>query len=296
MPELSESLDGPTRRLAFHSRTLRVEDWQCHGENTAPGREETAGAYQIVVTRRGAYLRHSGRDQVLADPGTVVFYEPHRGYRVSHPAGDSDSCTVFEIPAHGIRELLASFDGKAGDPELPLFPVSHVRIDSGALLLSHAILRAAHAGGDGLAVEETALGFVGKVLARAYRAGAPSEVGVGARECAERIREVMVTRFRERLTLDVIAGAVQSSPFRVCRLFRAATGTTIHRHLLRVRLHHAADRIFQSRDQLSRIAYESGFTSHSHFTGAFGREFGVTPSAARGMSLAAFRRVPALRK
>lgn len=48
------------------------------------------------------------------------------------------------------------------------------------------------------------------------------------------MREVVIGRFRERLTLDSIAAVVESSPFRVCRLFRAATGSTIHRHLLRV--------------------------------------------------------------
>ena len=40
---------------------------------------------------------------------------------------------------------------------------------------------------------------------------------------------------------------------------------------------------------LSRIAHESGFSSHSHFTALFHREFGVTPAQARGMRLAAGR-------
>jgi AraC-like DNA-binding protein len=294
MPELSRYLPGPTHHLAFHSRTLRLEDWRCKGGNTAPGKEEVAEAHQIVVTRRGAYVRHSSQDQVLADPGTVVFYEPHRGYRVSHPAAGADSCTVFQISTPGVRELLACYDFNSGDREVPRFPVSHVRIDSSALLLSHSILRTAFHRGDVLAIEEAALGFLHEVLTEAHRSGSAAKEGnaasSAARECAERVREVVVRHFRERLTLDLIAAAVESSPFRVCRLFRAATGSTIHRHLLRVRLRHAADRLFESSDQLSRIALECGFTSHSQFTAAFGREFGVTPNTARGLSLPALRR------
>ncbi len=39
-------------------------------------------------------------------------------------------------------------------------------------------------------------------------------------------------------------------------------------------------RVARSR-ALTVLADEAGFSSHSHFTEAFGKEFGITPSAAR---------------
>lgn len=58
-------------------------------------------------------------------------------------------------------------------------------------------------------------------------------------------------------------------------------GTTIHDYLRRQRLRAALEPLAETSTDLARLALDLGFSSHSHFTGAFRREFGRTPSPAR---------------
>jgi AraC family transcriptional regulator len=69
------------------------------------------------------------------------------------------------------------------------------------------------------------------------------------------------------------------------RMFRRHTGASLHRHLLRLRLRAALERIVATLDDLAAVALDVGFASHSHFTDAFRREFGRAPSEVRRASL-----------
>jgi AraC-like DNA-binding protein len=67
----------------------------------------------------------------------------------------------------------------------------------------------------------------------------------------------------------------------------------VHHWLLRLRLHTSLERVAEPRSDLTVIALDFGFASHSHFTAAFRRTFGLTPSAlrrrARALTLARLR-------
>jgi AraC-like DNA-binding protein len=70
-------------------------------------------------------------------------------------------------------------------------------------------------------------------------------------------------------------------PFHLARKFRAVTGESISRYLLRLRLGLALDRIAAGETELARLAVELGFAHHSHFSARFRSVFGTTPSQAR---------------
>jgi AraC-like DNA-binding protein len=82
-----------------------------------------------------------------------------------------------------------------------------------------------------------------------------------------------------RVTLDMLSRALSTSPFRLCRAFRQATGSTVHQHLTRLRLAAALEQLPRYRDRLADLALELGLSSHSHFTSAFRSYFGRAPSA-----------------
>src|SRR5262249_37447049 len=63
--------------------------------------------------------------------------------------------------------------------------------------------------------------------------------------------------------------------------FQQRTGAPVHRYLTRLRLRASLERLADGETDLTALALELGFSSHSHFTGAFRREFGRTPSAVR---------------
>jgi AraC-like DNA-binding protein len=77
------------------------------------------------------------------------------------------------------------------------------------------------------------------------------------------------------------------TPFSLCRAVRAATGGTLHAWLVRLRLQVSLESVAEPRGDLTGIALDLGFSSHSHFTDAFRRAFGITPSAFRQHAVAA---------
>jgi AraC-like DNA-binding protein len=85
----------------------------------------------------------------------------------------------------------------------------------------------------------------------------------------------------ERLTLTRIARALGVSVFHLCRSFRRATGLTLHAYRDQVRLRAALERLEQGERDLTRLALDLGYSSHSHFTAAFRRSFGTSPSRTR---------------
>jgi AraC-like DNA-binding protein len=78
-----------------------------------------------------------------------------------------------------------------------------------------------------------------------------------------------------------LARAVGSSPFHLARAFKRTMGVTIHQHRLALRLHASLAMLRDTHDDISSIALDLGFGDHSHFTVAFRRRFGITPSRYR---------------
>jgi AraC family transcriptional regulator len=104
---------------------------------------------------------------------------------------------------------------------------------------------------------------------------------VRAAEVVERVRGHALARLDQRLTLTSLARVADCSPFQLCRAFRHATGGAVHQWLLRLRLQVSLERVAEPRRDLTGVALDLGFASHSHFTAAFRRTFGVTPSELR---------------
>lgn len=83
--------------------------------------------------------------------------------------------------------------------------------------------------------------------------------------------------------LREIASELGVSPYFLCRIFRRETGTTIHACLTSKRLTRAYELLSgQQGANLSTLGLDLGFASHSHFTLAFCRRFGIPPSTVRG--------------
>ena len=93
--------------------------------------------------------------------------------------------------------------------------------------------------------------------------------------------QLLSAAFAQPLTLDDVAEATAYSKYHLARLFKRETGLPIHRYLNRLRLRAALERLMEPAEDLSRLALEVGFSSHSHFTQAFRVEFGRTPSELR---------------
>jgi AraC-like DNA-binding protein len=243
-------------RVVLESPVVRVADVTCGEPRGGCGDEEHSAAPEIVVPRRGVFTVHRGRANVVADPTTAVVL--HGEHRISHPADGGDRCTVLAVA-----------------PELHEEALGEARVLPAARRL--ALARA----DDPLEAEERALAFLADL------AGAPP---LRASPRVEEVRELLAARPTERWTLAGLGRAVHTSPYHLARQFRAATGQTVARYLLGLRLALALDRLAEGEDDLARLAVDLGFAGHSHLTERFRRVHGVPPSQVRTILTA--RRAP----
>jgi AraC family transcriptional regulator len=128
----------------------------------------------------------------------------------------------------------------------------------------------------GAAIAETLLLRLAQIIAGtegAPPAGPPPDV--------QRVLAHIERHFAERLTLADLAEAAGSSPFRLARRFRAATGESLHGYLVERRLAHAEEMIVSGRASLAEVAFASGFASQSHMTTVFRKRRGLTPGRLR---------------
>jgi AraC-like DNA-binding protein len=91
----------------------------------------------------------------------------------------------------------------------------------------------------------------------------------------------------ERWSVAQLAKVASLSPFHLCHVFRATAGASLYDYVLRERLAHSLAAVLDGGDNLTAIALDAGFASHSHFTARFRGFFGITPTALRRTASAA---------
>jgi AraC-like DNA-binding protein len=138
-----------------------------------------------------------------------------------------------------------------------------------------------------MAVDEMAFSLLEAVLSAAYKqrglraTTGPNQTERAHIELAESTRLLLSERFERPLTLDGIARSVHSSPYHLSRVFRRRVGHPIHKYLNRLRLRASLERLADGERDLSGLALDLGYSSHSHFSDAFRRECGMPPSQFR---------------
>jgi AraC family transcriptional regulator len=282
----------PLRRHLFASEHIAIGDYLCREGRCACGREEHNTVSTIAFVCRGVFVKHLPErgHQVIADPSRAIFFWAHQPYRISHPEHAGDLCRTFAPAPNILREALGEFDPGAADRPDAIPAITDAPADA-RIFRRQAVLARHLLAGDAssLAVDETSCELIRDLLAAAY-----ADRGLGSghrrrpdttsahRDLAAAARLTLSGRWRETLSLADLARAVHASPYHLSRVFRAATGITLQRHVNRLRLREALARLMDGATDLTRIALATGFYDHSHFANAFRREFGSPPSSWRG--------------
>jgi len=271
----------------FGGPLASVTDVVCRHHASPRGGEEVAGGHRVIVVRRGVFVMHrdgSRGERVVAEPVQAMLLNRGAPYRVSHPVEGGDECTSMDFAAGAAADVVRAFDPAAADRAEAPFSLVRAPVGAEAWLRLRALRRALLGGAaQALAVEEEALALLARVVHDGWRAHATRRT---LRAGTARQRERLVEHTREVLagapgrahTLASLARQVHASPFHLTRTFREAMGVPVHQYLLQLRLSLALQRLDGGERMLSALALELGFSSHSHFTTAFRRHFGVTPS------------------
>jgi AraC family transcriptional regulator len=100
----------------------------------------------------------------------------------------------------------------------------------------------------------------------------------------EQVRDLLHSRFAERLALAELGEAVNVHPIYLASQFRRHFGCTLGDYLRRLRVDFAARDLAGSETPLWEIALAAGFSDQSHFTRIFKQHTGLTPAAYREMA------------
>ncbi|MBR6729207.1 MAG: helix-turn-helix domain-containing protein [Clostridia bacterium] len=89
--------------------------------------------------------------------------------------------------------------------------------------------------------------------------------------------------YSTKLSLQELSDIINSDKYRLCRLFKGATGFTIFEYINFVRLLCAEEMLIKSQKNVSEIAFECGFASIQYFNRMFKESRGYTPRLYRKM-------------
>jgi AraC family transcriptional regulator len=264
-----------------------VARWHCEETRRELSEERVQEWCAFDFISSGSYLLRDRRGSTFVDSTRVAFFNPRTPYQTAHPVGFHDSGVIFAIREDVVAEMLEVREaGGALDPAR-LFEMQDAVISSPTYLRQRQLADASAIGGplDALAWDEETLALADRVMDEAYRpATGPAPSTALARSRWRNVVEATKMHLASDICgahrLEALAKACGLSPYHLCRVFRIATGDTIHKHLTQLRLRAALDRLGDARHDLVSLAFDVGFSSHSHFTFALRREFGVPPSQA----------------
>lgn len=255
--------------------TVRVRDVHCRGTCRHRSAEECTTATHLVFPYRGVYVRHVGSEQSVADANHVLFFNAGEGYQVSHPVAGGDHSFVLVLAPEILVELAPpSLLRRRGEP---LFKAANLRIDARAQALV-ALLR--HGLQQGVVEDLEAEGLLLTLVCRSLgeRTARAPQATHARRRLVDRAKLLLAGDLSRRWTLAEIAAELGGSPVYLTQAFQQVEGLPLYRYQLRLRLACALDRLGGDED-LSTLAQELGFSSHSHFAAAFRQAYGRTPSA-----------------
>jgi AraC family transcriptional regulator len=282
-PGTNADTNGAARPIESRRRLLDltvglVEDLRRSPMPAEKGPEGFCSDFQVCLPYRGLFVWHVEKEEVIGDPNQIVFVRGGEAYRMSS-LSEGGYAELVVTPDIEILAELAQLNSRRLF-EHALFRRRRVRA---APQLQAARARLLHYSTGGSAWECLE---AEEILVAMLRSALQQDVGhlkttTGASaRLIRRTKEVLSDRVAERWRLLDIARVVGASPAYLTDLFTKFEGVSLHQYLTQLRLSRALMELPHVND-LTELALELGFSSHSHFTFAFRRAFGCTPSAFR---------------
>jgi AraC-like DNA-binding protein len=218
--------------------------------------------------RRSSY--HRGRSHEIGT-GTIMLFEPGELQVATLAEGEAD-LHVLLVSAATVREALAV----AGVSPAGLHFEGGVVEDAA---VAGQLRRLARSLELPVADPVEQRGLLQRFLAGVFARGAAQPQTIPASGCAravDRTREILETKFAERITLDDVSRETSLSKFHLERSFHERVGLPIHQYLKKVRVAQACI-LLRTGLRPADVATRVGFADQPHMTRVFRDELGVTP-------------------
>ena len=281
--------DQDASKRIYAGAFVRIGQFRRGPKHSNFGGPHQIGGTLLVFPRTSVTITHAGKDPVVADPNTVMFYNHGQIYSRGRLSSKGDLCEWFNFDPSLVVDAIRPYHAHVDDHPVEPFSFSHGPSDTTSYLLQRLVVD--HIQGeqqpDSLFIEETALQILNRVIENTYtqRGVYPIQLKVSTeREVVDAIRKILAVRFERNPSLEEIAAELNYSPFHLCRIFRKYTGQSIRRYLNHLRLRASLEYVTQANMDLTSLALKMGFATHSHFTEAFRKTFGTPPSMLRNKS------------
>ena len=252
---------------------LVLTHWTPERHPTASSDESVFSVIELMLS--GTFRMRCGRGDARGDLNTAVYFNSGEDYEISHPVAVPNSGLTIRIDDASAARWCPQSRRESirfSEPESRVAAPTAV----GARRLAHALLGQEEP--EALAVEESIVSLIGGCVPRTgcerslVSTSALNRVGIA--------RDVLNQSYGAKVNLSQVAAVAGCSTWQLTREFTQVVGMRMHQYLTRLRLR-AALAAMSEGSELTAVALTVGFSSHSHFSAAFKREFGVPPRNVR---------------
>ena len=270
-------------------------DWASAGENIVLSDEvDSSGSININFQLGGfMYSQFTGmkRDLDMKPLTHNMIYTPEIG-SVNHVNGNQDmSFLHISIDKHFFMSMLSEediFGKKLLDDMNHQRPFSmsekSLEITPRMQLLIAAILNCKEPKPmQNLLIQSHVLELVALELGQ-FRGAAigNQEIALDDLEKLHRLKLYIDTNYLESHSLDSLSRLFMLNEFKVKKGFKQLYGTTVFAYIKEMRMQHAARLLQDTTATMDEIAFAVGYEHAHHFTAAFKKYFGLTPSVYKG--------------
>jgi AraC family transcriptional regulator len=266
--EFGQAIEPVGTRTALHQGQLAlVEDWFVAAGSSA--RPSYDPSFQLVLTYFGLCTFVSGETKQLIDSNRSLLVAP--GWS-AFDVGNACPAGYAAVLIKPSRELLEQISSNSGSGRLRIFAERSVPSTMRLRLLTQ-LLRSG-AAMQPLEKEECVVQAIAEAI------GSTGGDCARSSKAVERTKELLHAHAGERLQLDEIAAEVGLNSVYLTQEFTRCEGVPLYRYQLQLRLTRALLKLPGCKD-ITGLALDLGFSSHSHFTCVFRKAFGTTPSQYR---------------
>ena len=276
-------------KLVFDGRLIKIGSWRCGPDSALWNEENIAGSQPMLVfPRTSVQITQDAHEPFISTRNLLAYYNKNQTYRRKLVDRRGDICEYFYVDPRELENVLKWMGYEVStNPEEP-FKRSSGNCDTTSYSVQRYLFEmvANHPAADALFVEETFFSILPGLLEGANRPlqrnlAKRQSTANRQREHVESVKEYLVHHLEDHLSIKDVAEACDTSAFHLCRVFKQQTGLSIFKYLTKMRLLETIDIVLDTKRDLTDIALQFGFSSHSHMTESFRLEFGFPPSELR---------------
>lgn len=230
----------------------------------------------IVFPKTSIWIQHEGSLPFVSDPTLINFYNKGQVYKRFAISEVGDICHWFQLNEESLSEFFARDSAH--------FSCQNTHCPADLFMLQMQLLKQLHDAEavNELDVEEKVFSiFHALSLNNVQNDKTFAKHTAKHQQLVECVKATLHEDLSANISLKDLAQLHHTSPYHLSRVFKMFNGEGINQYRQRLRLHHLSLELQHTSKDLIDLAFDFGFSSHSHMSASFKSTFGVTPSERR---------------